>query len=165
MVRLNISTLNKYKSTLLLILSLLFCYGVEWSASVFTRSSVGSWYMELEKPFWNPPNLVFSIVWTVLYTMIGISFWLILCKKKAHTNNVFFAFFQQMFLNFTWPISFFYFQSPLLGLINILLLLYGISWNIYVFFPYSNLAAKLLIPYLLWVMYATTLNFSIWLMN
>lgn len=161
----NISTLNKYKRTLLLILSLLFCYGVEWSASAFTRSSVDSWYMELEKPFWNPPNLAFPIVWTILYTMIGISFWLILCKLKAYTPKVFMAFFAQMLLNFTWSFSFFYLQSPLLGLINILLLLSAISWNIYIFSPYSKLAARLLLPYLLWVMYATTLNFSIWLMN
>lgn len=155
----------RYKNTILLIFSLLFCYGLEWGASIFTQSSVDSWYMELEKPFWNPPNLAFPLVWTVLYTMIGISFWLILCHEKAYTPRVFFAFFGQMLLNFTWSISFFYLQSPLLGLINILLLLCGISWNIYVFLPYSNLAVKLLIPYLLWVMYATTLNFSIWLMN
>lgn len=157
--------MDKYKNTILLIFSLLFCYGIEWSASIFTRSSVGSWYVTLEKPFWNPPNLAFPLVWTVLYTMIGISFWLILCTAKAYTSRVFLAFFGQMLLNFTWSVLFFYLQSPLLGLINILLLLCGISWNVYVFLPYSKLAAKLLIPYLLWVMYATTLNFSIWLMN
>jgi len=157
--------MDRYKNTILLIFSLLFCYGVEWGASIFTRSSVDSWYLELEKPFWNPPSFAFPLVWTILYTMIGISFWLILCNNKAHTPRVFFAFFAQMFLNFTWSISFFYLQSPLLGLTNIVLLLCAIGWNIYVFFPYSSFAAKLMIPYLLWVIYATTLNFSIWLMN
>ncbi len=165
MARLNISNLNKCRSALLLILSLLFCYGVEWSASAFTRGSVGSWYMDLEKPFWNPPNLAFPIVWTILYTMIGISFWLILCNPKAYTPKVFLAFLGQMLLNFTWSVSFFYLQSPFLGLINILLLMGAISWNIYIFLPYSKLAARFLLPYLLWVMYATTLNVSIWLMN
>jgi len=156
---------QKYKNTMLLLISLLFCYGVEWVASIFTQSSVGSWYRELEKPFWNPPNFVFPLVWTLLYTMIGISFWLILCNKRAYNSRVFFAFFGQMFLNLTWSISFFYLQSPLLGLMNILLLLCAISWNMYVFLPYSKLAVKLLIPYFLWVMYATTLNLSIWLSN
>ena len=163
--KLNIPTLNKNKKAMFLILSLLFCYGVEWSASAFTQSSVGSWYVELEKPFWNPPNLAFPVVWTVLYTIIGIAFWLILCNPKAYTPKAFLTFFGQMWLNFTWSFSFFYLQSPLLGLINILLLLFAISWNIYVFSAYSKLAARLLVPYLLWVMYATTLNFSIWLMN
>lgn len=157
--------MDKYRKAILLILSLLFCYGVMSAASVFTQSSVDSWYIGLQKPFWNPPKLAFPIVWTLLYTMIGISFWLVLCNKKAYTPKVFLVFFGQMLLNFTWSISFFYLQSPLLGFMNIILLLCGISWNIIVFLPYSKLAGKLLVPYLLWVLYATTLNFSIWLMN
>lgn len=133
MPKLNTTNMDKYKNTMLLIFSLLFCYAVEWSASFFTKSSVGSWYTELEKPFWNPPNLAFPLVWTVLYTMIGISFWLILCNAKAYTPKVFLVFFGQMLLNFTWSVSFFYLKSPQLGLINILLLLCAISWNIYAF--------------------------------
>jgi len=157
--------MDKYKNTVLLIFSLLFCYGVEWGASIFTRSSVDSWYRELEKPIWNPPNFVFPVAWTILYTMIGISFWLILCNRKAYVPKVFFAFFGQMLLNFTWSVSFFYLESPALGFLNICLLLVAITWNIYIFFLYSNLAAKLLVPYLLWVMYAAALNLSIWMMN
>lgn len=153
------------KRIVLLILSLAFCYAVELMASFFTQSSVGSWYVSLEKPFWNPPNLAFPIVWTILYTMIGISFWKILCEPKAYFFKVFLAFFVQLFLNFTWSFSFFYMQSPALGLFNIVLLLLAIMWNIYVFGQYSKTAARLLIPYVLWVGYASSLNFAIWYLN
>jgi translocator protein len=158
-------TFPSRKKIILFIFSLLFCYAVEWTASFFTQSSVDTWYQSLEKPFWNPPNLAFPIVWTILYTMIAVSLWKILCEPKAYSFKVSSAFFVQMFLNFTWSFSFFYMQSPTLGLINILILLAAIMWNIYVFRPYSKMAAQLLIPYFLWVAYATSLNFAIWHLN
>ena len=156
---------DKYKNTIRLIFALLFSYTVMWSASVFTSSSVGSWYKALEKPFWNPPNSAFPIVWTILYTMIGIAFWKILCTPKAYTFKVFAAFFVQMLLNFTWSLAFFYLQNPALGLITILALLLAICWNIRVFNEHSKLAVKLLVPYFLWVFYASTLNLAIWYLN
>ncbi|NCF71519.1 MAG: tryptophan-rich sensory protein [Chlamydiales bacterium] len=156
---------EKSKNVVLLVLSLLLCYGVEWSASIFTQTSVDSWYKKLTRPPWNPPNFLFPIVWTILYTMIAISFWKILRLKQAYQVRVFTAFFLQLTLNFSWSVVFFYFQSSLLGLLNILLLLTAIVWNIYEFKVYSKLAAKLLIPYFLWVLYATSLNIYIWAMN
>jgi benzodiazapine receptor len=153
------------KKILFLILSLAFCYAVEWTASLFTQSSVESWYVSLKKPFWNPPNLAFPIVWTILYTMIGVSLWKILCEPTAYRLKVFLAFFLQMFFNFSWSLSFFYLKSPSMGLLNILVLLLAIIWNIRVFWPYSKIAAKLLVPYLMWVTYATSLNLAIWYLN
>ena len=158
-------TLSIYRKFILLLFSLFFCYGVEWTASFFTQSSVGTWYQSLQKPFWNPPNLAFPVIWTILYTMIGVSFWKILCEPKAYCFQLFLAFFLQIFLNFTWSFSFFYLQSPGMGLLNIILLLMAIIWNIKLFWAYSETAAKLLIPYLLWVAYATSLNFTIWYLN
>lgn len=153
------------KRILLLVLSLIFCYTVEFTASFFTQSSVGTWYVSLKKPFWNPPNLAFPIVWTLLYTMIGVSLWKILCEPKVHRFRVLSVFFLQIFLNFTWSLSFFYLQSPILGLFNIVLLLFAIVWNIYVFNFYSKTAARLLVPYFLWVAYASSLNLAIWYLN
>ncbi|MFT4554462.1 MAG: benzodiazapine receptor [Chlamydiales bacterium] len=159
------NTFSKRKKVALFILSLLFCYAVEVTASFFTQSSVGSWYVSLEKPFWNPPNLAFPVVWTALYTMMGVSLWKILCEPKAYFFKVFLAFFVQIFLNFTWSFAFFYMQSPSLGLFNIVLLLLAIMWNIYVFSQHSKTAARLLIPYFLWVGYASSLNLAIWYLN
>jgi translocator protein len=157
--------LNKKNKIILLFLSLLFCYGIEFCSSFFTRAGMGSWYSSLNRPSWTPPNLLFPIAWTILYTMIGSSLWLILCNSKAYSPKVFIAFFIQIFLNFTWSISFFYLNSPALGFINILLLLFSIAWNIHVFRPFSRLASNLLIPYLIWVIYATALNYSILVLN
>jgi translocator protein len=153
------------KRIILLILSLVFCYVIEWTASLFTQTGIDTWYASLQKPFWNPPNLAFPIVWTVLYTMIGVSLWKIFCEPKAYHPKVFLSFSLQIFFNFTWTFSFFYLQSPLMGLFNIILLLMAIIWNIKVFWIHSKPAAKLLIPYLLWVVYATSLNLTIWYLN
>ncbi|SCA58562.1 Tryptophan-rich protein TspO [Chlamydiales bacterium SCGC AB-751-O23] len=153
------------KKALVFILSLAFCYTIGLIASFFTQKSVGVWYPSLEKPFWNPPNIAFPIVWTILYTMIGISLWKIICEPKAYKIKVALAFLIQILLNFTWPFSFFYLQSPMIGLFNILLLLLSIIWNIKMFWPYSKVASKLLVPYFFWVVYATSLNISIWYLN
>lgn len=156
---------NKQKDVFLLIASLLLSYGVMWSASYFTQSSVGSWYVTLNKPSWTPPKVVFPIAWSALYTMIGVAFWLVIRQPKACNKEVLLTFFAQMLLNFLWSFSFFYLQSPFLGLVNILLLLVAICWNAYLFSLYSKWAGRLLVPYLLWVFYAATLNFSIWVTN
>lgn len=154
-----------FKKMLFFIFSLALCYAVEWGASFFTQSSVANWYVSLKKPFWNPPDIAFPIVWTILYTLMGVSFGIILCNPNAYTFSVFLAFFVQIFLNFTWSFSFFYMESPALGLVNILLLFFAIVWNIYVFNLHSQLAAILLIPYFLWVAYAISLNLAICYLN
>jgi len=149
----------------LFICSMILCYGVEWGGSLFVATSIDTWYMTLEKPAWNPPSIVFPIVWTVLYTMIGIALWKILCNSKAYKVRVIGVFLAQLFLNFSWTFSFFYLQSTFFGLLNILLLFVFIAWNIFVCYPYSKLSAALLTPYFLWVGYATALNFNIWYFN
>lgn len=153
------------KKAFLLILSLFLCYGVAWISSVFTETSIDSWYSQLKKPFWTPPNLVFPIVWTILYGMIGLSFWLILCEPRAYKLKVFVSFFLQLLANGLWTFFFFYLESPKLGFIMILVLMCAIVWNMYTFHSYSRLATWLLAPYLLWVLYASTLNLGIWVLN
>lgn len=153
------------KSLSLLLVSLLVVYGVEWAASLFTRSSVGGWYVSLVKPSWNPPNWVFPVVWTLLYTSMGISLWGALKQPIAHKGRLLLPYSVQLALNFTWSWAFFYSQSPLLGLVNIILLNGAILWTIISFWSSCRWAALLLIPYFSWVLYATTLNLFIWLAN
>jgi translocator protein len=153
------------KKLFLLIASFVFCYAIAWTGSLFVESSIGSWYGHLKKAVWNPPPIAFSIVWNILYGMIAVSFWKILCIHKIAKRKALLPFFIQMFFNFTWTYLFFYLQSPLLGLINIVLLTIFIAWNIQAFYVYSKSAAWLLVPYFIWVGYATTLNFYIWCFN
>ena len=156
---------NFKKNIILLMIALLFSFGVEWVGGLLTRQSLLTWYTALKKPAWNPPNFVFPIVWTTLFGMIGVSFWLILRHPKAYQFKVFLVFFLQMSLNMLWSYTFFYLQQPGLACIVIFLLLCAIYWNIHVFYVYSKLAGQLLFPYLIWVIYAMTLNVSIWLNN
>lgn len=153
------------KKLFLLLFSLFLVYLVEFTASWFTQSSVASWYPLLTKPHWTPPDWVFPVAWTILYTMIGISLWRILIIPEAVSRRALLPFALQLLLNFSWSFAFFYLRSPLFGLVNIVLLVMAILWNIAAFNKHSTTAALLLIPYLLWVIYATALNFAIWTYN
>ncbi len=139
---------------------------VGFAASFATASSVGGWYLTLDKPFFNPPNWLFAPVWTVLYLLMGVSSWLVY-RSKVGVSRTFsldvYGF--QLFLNFLWSFLFFGFQSPGLALINILILWVTILFMIIFFSKVSRLAAWLQIPYLLWVTFATALNASIWWLN
>lgn len=135
--------------------------------SVFTITSVESWYAMLEKPAFQPPNWVFGPVWTTLYLLIAISLFLVwrLDAKKVGRKEALTIFLVQIILNFLWSILFFGLQSPLLALIEISILWGVILLNIAVFYRLSKTAAILLVPYLAWVSFASFLNFSIWILN
>lgn len=134
--------------------------------SIFTKNSISNWYINLNKPFFNPPNWIFWPVWTFLYILIWISFYII-WKKWFWKNkkNLIKIYFLQLFLNFTWSFSFFYLENPLLWLINIILLLISIIFNIKIFYKSSKISAYLLLPYLFWVIFASILNFYIYILN
>jgi translocator protein len=136
--------------------------------SLFTTGeTLGNWYANLNKPFFNPPNWIFGPVWTTLYIMMGVSAFLV-WRKGLDDKIVRIAlvcFIIQLFLNAIWTPLFFGLRSPLLGLIDIILLLNAIIVTIYVFSKISHPAALLLIPYLAWVSFATILNASLYFMN
>ena len=136
--------------------------------SLFTTAdSLGNWYANLNKPAFNPPNWIFGPVWTTLYIMMGISSFLV--WRKGHDSkadrSAIACFIVQLILNAIWTPLFFGLHSPLLGLIDIVLLLAAIILTIVSFFKISATAALLLIPYLAWVSFATVLNASIYLLN
>jgi len=134
--------------------------------SLFTRASIPTWYATLNKPFFNPPNWIFAPVWTLLFVLMGISLYLVLMQSaKQDVTNALIIFSIQMVLNVLWSFCFFYLRSPLFGLIDIILLLIFIVINIVAFYSISPTAAYLLVPYLLWVTFATILNASILILN
>lgn len=132
--------------------------------SYFTISSINTWYVTLTKPSFNPPNFVFGPVWTILYILMGISLYLVLSskKKKDFALKLFSA---QLILNASWSLVFFGLHNLLLSLINIVLLWIAIVWTIKEFIKINKTAGYLLIPYILWVSFASILNFSIFLLN
>lgn len=129
----------------------------------FTVDAIPTWYQTLERPFFAPPNFVFGPVWTVLYTLIGISLYLILRAKvqKSYLR----LFLIHLGLNALWSPVFFGLKNLGLALIIIIIMDITLLAVIKYTYPKSKIAALLLIPYLAWILFATTLNFSFWQLN
>lgn len=137
------------------------------TSSFFTIDAIKGWYTTLEKPSFTPPNWLFGPAWTVLYILMGIAFYLVWNSKQANAYNqkAYVAFAIQLILNFFWSIIFFYYQNPLAGLVDIILMLAAIAFTIFYFNKISKTAAWLLVPYIAWVSFATALNVAIWCLN
>ena len=135
--------------------------------SLFTASSVTSWYTGIAKPALNPPSWVFGPVWITLFTLMGIAAFLVWKKgwKQRSVRIALSVFLGQLVLNTLWSILFFGLQSPGSALVEIVVLWMAITATIIVFSRISKGAAWLLVPYLLWVSFATYLNYCIWLLN
>ncbi|MGD9129590.1 MAG: tryptophan-rich sensory protein [Candidatus Woesebacteria bacterium] len=136
-------------------------------ASFFTSSSVRTWYFDLNKPFFNPPDWIFAPVWISLYLMMGLAFYLVWQgkSKKKFLKKAKIIFLLQLFFNFLWSIIFFGLQLPGLAFLEIILLWFLIVLTIRRFFLLNKSASYLLIPYLLWVSFASILNLAIVLLN
>jgi translocator protein len=132
----------------------------------FTSASIATWYLTLNKPFFNPPNYLFGPVWTTLYILMGISFYIILKKAKSEDlTKLTTIFVVQLTLNFLWSFIFFKYQNLGLALVEIVLMWASILTMILVFYKTDRLAGLMNIPYLLWVSFATLLNASIYYLN
>jgi tryptophan-rich sensory protein len=153
---------NKF---LLFFLCLALTLSVGFLGSFFTVSEIPGWYVGINKPSFNPPSWIFGPVWTTLYIMIAVSLYLILAKKYENKKKALGYFFVQLGLNFAWSLVFFGLHSPLGALLIILLLDLFVALTILEFQKISRPAAWLLVPYLLWISFATVLNFSIWMLN
>jgi benzodiazapine receptor len=143
------------------------CEGAGGIGAIFTTPAIPTWYAALEKPGFTPPNAVFSPVWITLYLLMAISVFLIWRQglKAEGVRPAFIVFWVQLVLNVLWSVVFFGLKSPLGGVIVILLLWFAILFAIVRFFPISRLAAWLLIPYIVWVSIAASLNIGVWLLN
>ena len=122
----------------------------------------GIWYEALNKPFWTPPNLVFPIAWTILYLMIALAGAFVFSGPFKALKQLWML---QLLLNGLWSWLFFGRHWVLPGMIDIVLLLASIGWLTWLAFPRIRIAAWLLLPYLLWVGYASTLNLGIYVLN
>jgi tryptophan-rich sensory protein len=127
---------------------------------------VDGWYASIAKPSWNPPNWIFGPVWTTLYILIGVSAWRVWRTGAFGRDRTTLALFLvQWAFNFAWSGCFFGMRSPGLALIEIACLWALIAVLIARFWRHDRAAAMLLVPYLLWVSFATALNAAIWWLN
>ena len=153
---------NKTKfNPLKLLLCILITEGTGILGSIFTSSSVKTWYVtDIVKSPFNPPSWVFAPVWTLLFLLMGISLYLVWQKK----NNLFW-FWIQLILNLFWSVLFFGLRSPQFAFYEILILWLAILMTIIKFRQYNKTASMLLWPYLAWVSFASFLNYSIMILN
>ncbi len=146
---------------------ILLCLSAGGIGSAFTASAIPEWYATLAKPSFSPPNWLFAPVWTLLYIMMGLATAIIWQKglQNPQVRTALVVFLLQLILNMVWSVLFFGLKSPLYGLVDILFLWAMILVTIAQFSKVSTPAALLLIPYILWVTFASGLNLGIFLLN
>ena len=157
----------RLKSIIRLLLSLVLCLGVGIIEGLVTRPEIAVWYAGLVKPSWTPPPMVFPIAWTLLYALMAMSFWRLWnsetrIRERTQAMTLFLI---QLALNALWSPVFFGFHGTRTALVVIMALLVAIAATIRAAFRVDRLAAWLLVPYLLWVAYATTINIGVVAMN
>jgi len=146
---------------------LLFCIFIP----VFLGSFVGfltapfNNYYELKQPFFAPPSIVFPIVWTILYILMGISSYIIVMSNSNKKNEALFIYGIQLIINLFWSIWFFVFRFYLFSFVWILLLIGFVIVMIKKFYDISKLSGYLQIPYLIWLIFAAILNLFVVFLN
>lgn len=121
-------------------------------------------YNTLIKPALAPPSILFPIVWTILYVLMGVSYG-ILKSKSLVNSEIDFVYYLQLFVNAMWSIIFFVFEWRLFAFIWLLILLLLVAIMVLKFYNQNKVAGLLQIPYLLWIIFAGYLNLSIYLLN
>jgi len=150
-----------------LILSIIICQMAGVIGSIFTASSVASWYPTIVKPPFTPPGFYIGLIWIVLFALMGVSLFLIWRDSSGDlaTRNALYLFIAQLIFNILWSAAFFGMRSSISGLVVIAILWILILITIIKFLPINRTAALLLIPYIIWVSFAAYLNYSIWRLN
>ena len=150
-------------------------YGlIGWLVVTFIAAAIGAtasvnastFYAQLLQPSWAPPAWLFGPVWSALYLAMGIAAWLVWRTAKfSQTRNAMLLFLVQLALNALWSWVFFMWHEGALAFVNIVVLWCLIVATVIAFFRIQKLAGWLLVPYLVWVSFATALNFAIWQLN
>jgi len=172
------------------LISIIICEFAGIIGSFFTVPQINSWFKNLNKPSFSPPNWIFGPVWTILFVMMGISLYLVWSKKWEAKNkigsekakswnslsdkfftgswqkaNIILIFAFQLILNILWSVIFFGAQLPGVAFFEILMLWMAILFMIINFYRVSKLSGLLLVPYILWVSFAAVLNYALWILN
>jgi tryptophan-rich sensory protein len=155
------------RSIVRLLVCLVVCLGIGIVGSVFTRPEIAGWYAGLAKPSWTPPPFVFPIAWTTLYVMMAVALWRLWDRVPPSTPRRYAIalFALQLALNAIWSPVFFGWHGLRSGLVIIVAMAVMIAATIWAAVRIDRPAAALLVPYLCWVLYASTLNAGIVALN
>ena len=155
------------KSFFKLLVTIIVCELAGIIGTPFTSSEIPTWYAGLVKPALNPPSWIFGPVWTILYILMGIAVFLVWKKgfSRPDVKKAVKVFALQLILNATWSIVFFGLHSPLWAFVIVVAMWLAIIWTMVVFYKISKPAMWLLVPYIVWVTFASYLNYSIVVLN
>lgn len=156
---------NKF-NLVALIKNILLALGGGLLIGFLTRNSMIV-YNNLKKPIFTPPSIIFPIVWTILYILMGIAAYRIYMNNKSGRDDkgAYFYYLIQLSINFLWSIIFFNFRLYGISFILIIVLVILIILTTIKFFKVDKIAGALMIPYILWVSFASMLTFFIWMFN
>ncbi len=157
----------KLSKVITLIVCLIVPLAVGGFAGVETAQNITTWYVDLVKPWFNPPNYLFGPVWTLLYILMGIAMYLVFWTFSSAVlrKQAIILFATQLLFNFAWSFIFFKYHQLGWALFEIIIMWILIFITIMAFAKVSKVAAWLLVPYISWVSFATILNFAIWRLN
>ena len=157
---------KNYKS---LIFILLITFLSSFIAGFITQLNIDPWYQSLNKLSFSPPNWIFGPVWTVLYAFMSIAIWVVYEKSKKSdlifSKKILRYYFYHLAINLSWSFIFFYFHLIFFAFINILVLIITIIFLMNLYFPRSKISFILMVPYLLWIIFAAVLNLGLYLIN
>lgn len=155
------------KSYIRLLSALVICFAAAALGSLATAPQIATWYAGLNKPFFSPPNWIFGPVWTILYAMMAVAAWLIWEKgqNKKEVQSALLVFLAQLAVNVLWSFLFFAWHSLWGAYLGIIVLWLLILLTIIRFFKLDRTAGWLLVPYILWVSFASFLNLAIAILN
>jgi benzodiazapine receptor len=157
---------SRPRQILVLLALFVVCFAVAGLGGYWTSTSLARWYVGLRKPAWNPPSSVFGPVWTFLYAAMAVAAWLVWRRTGLARGKLpLLLFAVQLLLNLAWSGLFFGLRRPDLAFLDIVLLWLAILATLLSFRTAGRGAAALMLPYLLWVSFAATLNFAIWRLN
>ncbi len=153
------------KKSLSIPLGIVICLLVGFLSRLLHETAMESWYPFLEKSALNPPDLVFPIVWGVIYVMMGVSLGLLVSANVSKKKSLLWLFAIQLLLNISWNYLFFYLQDPMLGFINLIILdVLAISFY-FDALKVKRSIAYFFLPYSIWMLFATYLNLYIVMYN
>ena len=150
-----------FPSLKFVVLSLL----VGYVSMLLQSDSISTWYPLLEKSSLTPPGYLFSLVWGVLYILMGVSAGIVWAGRTPATWVLMLLFFIQLFLNLLWSLTFFFLRQPMLALVVLIALFLTVSAYVIGCYGQRRLAAFLNVPYLLWLLFAAYLNAYIVVFN
>ena len=158
---------TKLSDTFKLIVSIVACQCAGLVGSIFAVSAIPIWFAALQKPSFAPPDWLFAPAWITLYLLMGISAFFVWRRglDNREVKAALIIFLMLLLLNALWSAAFFGLESPLYGLMVTVALWIAILFTIIKFFRISSVAGWILVPYILWVSFATALNISILILN